>query len=67
MVPGLSDLNCCNSVCVKLPFLGREDHSKKRERWQEEKEKNAQYRQGFRQPENEPKTNKTLTSYDRES
>lgn len=32
MVPGLSDLNCSNSVRVKLPFLGREDHSKKRER-----------------------------------
>lgn len=31
MVPGLSDLNCSNSVCVKLPFLGQEDHSKKKE------------------------------------
>lgn len=30
MVPGLSDLNCSNSVRVKLPFLGREDHSKKK-------------------------------------
>ena len=29
MVPGLSDLNCSNSVCVKLPFLGQEDHSRK--------------------------------------
>lgn len=30
MVPGLSDLNCSNSGCVKLPFLGQEDHSKKK-------------------------------------
>lgn len=39
MVPGLSDLNCSNSVCVKLPFLGQEDHSKKRERERNSKRK----------------------------
>lgn len=50
MVPGLSDLNCSNSVCVKLPFLGQEDHSKKREKWEEERQKNTQCRQGFREP-----------------
>lgn len=32
MVSGLSDLNCSNSVCVKLPFLGQEDHSKKKKK-----------------------------------
>ena len=32
---------------------------------QEEEEKNTQCRQGFRHPEKEPETNKTLTSYDR--
>lgn len=67
MVPGLSDLNCSNSVRVKLPFLGREDHSKKKERgkWQEERQRNIQCRQRFSEPEKEPETNKTLTSYDR--
>lgn len=66
MVPGLSDLNCGNSVCVKLPFLGQEDHSKKdREKWQEERQKNTHCRHGFREPEKEPGTNKMLTSYDR--
>ena len=61
MVPGLSDLNCSNSVCVKLPFLGQEDHSRKRGRGMAgEREKNIQYRQEFRLPDKEPGTNKKL-------
>ena len=59
MVPGLSDLNCSNSVCVNLPFLGQEDHSKKRgKKWQEKK--NIQYRQEFSLPDKDPGTNKKL-------
>lgn len=42
MVPGLSDLNCSNSVCVKLPFLGQEDHSRK-ERGENGRRKRKEY------------------------
>lgn len=66
MVSGLSDLNCSNSVCVKLPFLGQEDHSKKEKKKKGkhgEKEKNIQHRQEFSLFDKEPETNKKLNSF----
>lgn len=66
MVPGLSDLNCSNSVCVKLPFLGQEDHSKKKRRTRRRRRReNIQYRQELRLPDKEYGTNKKLVTTER--
>lgn len=69
MVSGLSDLNCSNSVCVKLPFLGQEDHSKKKKKRKKlwEKEKNIQHRQEFSLSDKEPETNMKLNSFNKEN
>lgn len=69
MVSGLCDLNCSNSVCVKLPFLGREDHSKKEKKRGKsgEKEKNIQHRQEFSLSDKETETNKKLNSFNKEN